>query len=419
MDVARPPRKKTTRNVSIGIGVIAVAGLAYWLANLKQAAPTVDMAVVIQDSVRQGDMTREVRGNGTLVPEQIQIITAGVTGRVDRLVVQSGEMVKPGDVLLEMSSPDAAISTMTADQNLNQAQANLLQLRTTLRSAELAQRGTVATTHTALVSAEQDSHAADTLLKQKLIAPFDATNKRALADEMAQRYAFEKERLDDMVKSTPEQISAAESNIKQLEGIADFYHKKQQSLVVRSPVAGVAQGLTLQQGQYMQEGSLLLKVVQPGRLKAVLQINESQAKDVVARSAGEHRHPKQRFDPGTCLTQGPFGDRRDGAGLTLAPRRPAARAGCGARPELSMGRIQIEVIKIVLYTGRPGYGGATGPVGLFKIVDNGHAAVRVQVLLGATSVTAVEIKKGLSKGDKVILSDMNQYDGVDRVRLKQ
>ena len=123
MDVARPPRKKTVRNVLIGGGVLAVAGIFTWLATLKQAAPTVDMAVVIQDSVRQGDMIREVRGPGTLVPEQIQFITAPATARVDRVVVQSGETVTAGDVLLEMSSPETVIATLTADQNLNAARA--------------------------------------------------------------------------------------------------------------------------------------------------------------------------------------------------------------------------------------------------------------------------------------------------------
>lgn len=416
MDVARPPQKKTARNVMVGVGILVILVGGYWLANLQKAAPTVDMSVVIQDSVRQGDMVREVRGNGTLVPEQIQFITAAATARVDRLTVQSGETVKPGDVLLEMSSPETAIQAMTADQNLNQARSALLQLRTTLRSTELAQQGLVASTHTLYVSALQDAQVADTLLKQKLIAPFEANNKKTLADELTQRFQFEQQRLDDMRKSAPEQTAAAELNIRQLDEIAKFYHTKQNSLVVRSPVAGVVQGLSLQQGQYMTEGSLLLKIVQPGRLKAVLQIPESQAKDVVVglpasidtRSNGLIVGHVSRKDPsavgGTVLVDVAL----DGA---LPP---------GAVPDLSVdGTIQIEKLKNVLYTGRPAYGASTGAVGLFKIVENGHAAVRVQVLLGRTSVTAVEVVKGLSRGDRVILSDMNQYDGVDRVRLKQ
>ncbi len=416
MDVARPPRKKTVRNVMIGVGVLAVAGIFTWLATLKQAAPTVDMAVVIQDSVRQGDMIREVRGPGTLVPEQIQFITAPATARVDRVVVQSGETVTAGDVLLEMSSPETVIATLTADQNLNAARASLLSLRTTLRSNELAEKGVVASVHTQFVAAALDAKAADTLFKQRMLSEFDATNKRTLAEQLTDQYAFEKQRLADMQKSIPEQIAAAESNIDQLKAIADFYHTKQKALTVRAPTAGVVQGLSLQQGQYQTEGTTLLKVVQPGKLKAVLQIPESQAKDVAlgqsasidTRSNGLIAGHVSRKDPSAVSGTVTIDVALDGA----LPQ--------GAVPDLSVdGTIQIEKLTNVLYTGRPGYGGSTGPVGLFKIVENGHAAVRVPVLLGRSSVTSVEIVKGLSKGDKVILSDMSQFDAVERVRLKQ
>jgi biotin carboxyl carrier protein len=399
----------------IGVGVLAVAGLFVWLSTLKQAAPTVDMAVVIQDSVRQGDMIREVRGPGTLVPEQIQQVTAPATARVDRMAAQSGQAVTAGDILLAMSSPDVMISTLNADQQLNQAQSALLTLRTALRSTDISQQSVVVSTRTQYVAATQDAAAADTLAKQHLIAPFDVINKRALADQLDAQYTLEQQRLVMLRQSSDSQIIAAVANIDQLKSIADFYHTKQQSLTVRAPTTGVIQGMTLQQGQFITEGSLLLKVVQPGKLKAVLQIPESQAKDVAigqsasidTRSNGVIAGHVSRKDPSAVSGTVTVDVALDGA---LPP---------GAVPDLSVdGTIQIEKLIHVLYTGRPGYGGSTGPVGLFKIVENGRAAVRVQVLLGRSSVTSVEIVKGLGRGDKVILSDMSQYDGVERVRLK-
>ena len=416
MDVARPPKKKTGRYIAIGGGVLLLIIATIALGKLKPAAPTVEMSVVIQDSVRQGDMIREVRGPGTLVPEQIQQVTAPATARVDRMDVQAGQSVNAGDPLLEMSSPDVMISTMTADQQLNQAQATLLTLRTSLKSSELSQQGLVASTRTQYIAATQDAAASDTLLKQHLIAQFDATNKRALADQLTAQYKYEQQRLLIMQQSVDSEIAAATTNIQQLKSIADFYHNKQKSLTVRAPATGVVQGMTLQQGQYITEGSLLLKVVQPGKLKAVLQIPESQAKDVAigqsasidTRSNGLIAGHVSRKDPSAI-----------GGTVTVDVALDGALPQ-GAVPDLSVdGTIQIEKLKNVLYTGRPGYGGATGPVGLFKIVENGHAAVRVQVLLGRSSVTSVEIVKGLNVGDKVILSDMSQWDGVDRVRLKQ
>lgn len=416
MDVARPPKKKTGRYIAIGSGVLLLIIATIALGKLKPAAPTVEMSVVIQDSVRQGDMIREVRGPGTLVPEQIQQVTAPATARVDRMDVQAGQSVNAGDPLLEMSSPDVMISTMTADQQLNQAQATLLTLRTSLKSSELSQQGLVASTRTQYIAATQDAAASDTLLKQHLIAQFDATNKRALADQLTAQYKYEQQRLLIMQQSVDSEIAAATANIQQLKSIADFYHNKQKSLTVRAPATGVVQGMTLQQGQYITEGSLLLKVVQPGKLKAVLQIPESQAKDVAigqsasidTRSNGLIAGHVSRKDPSAI-----------GGTVTVDVALDGALPQ-GAVPDLSVdGTIQIEKLKNVLYTGRPGYGGATGPVGLFKIVENGHAAVRIQVLLGRSSVTSVEIVKGLNVGDKVILSDMQQWDGVDRVRLKQ
>jgi biotin carboxyl carrier protein len=386
------------------------------VARLKPAAPTVDMSVSIQDSVRQGDMIREMRGPGTLVPEQIQQVTAPATARVDRMDVVAGQTVNAGDLLVETSSPDVMISTMNADQQLNQAQSNLLSLRSTLKSTELSQQGLVASTHTQYIAATMDAAAADTLFKQRLIAQFDVTNKHALADQLTAQYRLEQQRLQIMQQSVDSEIAAATTNIQQLKSISDFWHNKQKSLAVRSPTTGVVQGLTLQQGQFVTDGSLLLKVVQPGKLKAVLQIPESQAKDAQIGQSAVIDTRSNGLIPGHVSRKDPSAV---GGTVTIDVALDGPLPS-GAVPDLSVdGTIQIEKLKNVLYTGRPGYGSPTGPVGLFKIVENGHAAVRTQVLLGRSSVTSVEIVKGLNVGDKVILSDMSQYDGVDRVRLKQ
>lgn len=416
MDVARPPRKKTGRNIGIGVAALSIVVTTILVARLKPAAPTVDMSVSIQDSVRRGDMVREIRGPGTLVPEQIQQVTAPATARVDRMDVVAGQTVNAGDLLLETSSPDVMISTMNADEQLNQAQSNLLSLRSTLRGGELSQQGLVAQTRTQYIAATMDAAAADTLFKQHLIAQFDVTNKHALADQLTQQYKYEQQRLQIMQQSVDSEIAAATSNIQQLKSISDFWHNKQKSLAIRAPVAGVVQGLTLQQGQFVTDGSLLLKVVQPGKLKAVLQIPESQAKDAQVGQSAVIDTRSNGLIPGHV-------SRKDPSAVGGAVTIDVALDGplpAGAVPDLGVdGTIQIEKLKNVLFTGRPGYGASTGPVGLFKIVDNGHYAVRTQVLLGRSSVTLVEIVKGLNVGDKVILSDMSQYDGVDRVRLKQ
>jgi multidrug efflux pump subunit AcrA (membrane-fusion protein) len=416
VDVARPPKKKTARNVAIGLGVVAVIVVTILLSRLQKAAPTVDGSITIQDSVRRGDMVIEVRGPGTLKPEQIQFVTAQSNARVDQLLVQAGQTVTAGQPLINMSSPDVDIQAMQADQAIASAQSSLIQLRTDLQSNRLTQQGAVATANTQYVTATQDAAAADSLAKRQLIAQFDVNTKHAAAAEATAKLQIEKDRLKLISESVDSQLVVAASNISRLKAVADFYHQKQKSLSVRAPAEGVVQGLTLQQGQFVTDGTTLLEVVQPGKLKAVLQIPESNSKDVVigqpavidTRSNGLIKGHVARKDPSAVAGTVTIDVALDGA---LPP---------GAVPDLSVdGTIQVDKLHDVLYTGRPGYGAPTGPVGLFKVVENGHAAVRVQVLLGKSSVTSVEVVKGLSAGDKVILSDMSQWDGVDRVRLKQ
>lgn len=414
MDIARAPRKKTGRNLAIAAGAVGVVALTVALARLDPAAPTVQRVAILIDSVRRGDVVREVRGPGTLVPEQIRFITAQASARVDRKSVESGDRVGAGQVLLEMSNPDLQIQTMQAEQQVRQAQIELLNLRTNLRSAILTQEGTVAQARTQQVNAQQEALAADSLRRRNLISSFELNNRRAQAEEAEIRFRVERERLDLLRASIDSQIATQSGQVAQLEAIAERQRNRLGSLSVRAPEAGVLQDLTLQLGQWVPEGTTLAKVVQPGRLKAVLRIPESQAKDVVLglpatidTRNGIVRGRVMRKDP--AAIQGTVT-----VDVSLEGPLPA-----GAVPDLSVdGTIQIEKLTNVLYTGRPAFGAANGQVGLFRLTEDGAAAVRVPVTLGRTSVNTVEILGGLAVGDRVILSDMTQYAAADRVRIR-
>lgn len=280
MDVPRAPRKKTGRNVAIGAGVLVLAAATWGVSQLRPAAPTVDSAALLMDTVRKGDVIREVRGPGTLVPERIHFITAQASARVDRLVAQSGQTVTSDMVLLELSNPNEEIAAMRADQAFSQARADLVSLRTNLTSTRLSQEGTVATTNTQYVSVLQEANSFDSLFKRQLVSVFEYNNKKAQAEEMTIRLRVERERLALMRSTADSQIAVATTNVDRLKQIADFQRTRLNSMHVRSPEAGVVQDLTLQMGQWVQEGATLAKVVQPGKLKAVLRIPESQAKDV-------------------------------------------------------------------------------------------------------------------------------------------
>lgn len=415
MDVARAPRKKTGRNVGIAVGVVAVVVATVALAQLKPAAPSIEFSTILTDSVKQGDLTREVRGPGTLVPERIRWITAQASARVERLVVQSGQKVTPGMLLLVMSSPDMQIQTMQADQQVREAERDLLNLKSNLRQQQLAQEGTVASINTMLIKAKQKAAEADTLLLRKMIANSDAVAAKADAQELITRYRIEQDKLELINNTIESQIAVQTEQVKQLKAIANERHGRLESLQVVAPEEGVLQELTLQVGQFVPEGQTLAKVVQPGNLKAVLRIAESQAKDVhIGQSASIDT--RNGLIPGTVSRMDPSAV---GGSLTIDVRLSGALPA-GAVPDLSVdGTIQIEQLKNILYTGRPAAGSGTGAVGLFKLTPDEKEAERVQVVLGRSSVNAVEVVSGLKVGDKVILSDMTAQDNFDRVRIKR
>ena len=414
MDIARTPPTKARRNALIGGGVVALVAITAWTLSLDPASQTIERSAVLIDSVRRGDVVREVRGPGTLVPEHIRWITAQASARVERLASESGRNVGSGELLLELSNPDLQIQTMQAEQQVRQAQIELLNLKTTLRSQLLTQQGVVANTRTQYVSATQEAAAADSLAKRKLMSDFEVQTKRAQRDEYTTRLRVEQERLKLMEEAIDSQIATQASQVEQLKAIAANQQNRLRSLQVRAPEAGVLQDLTLQLGQWVPEGTTLAKVVQPGQLKAVLRIPESQAKDV---TIGQ----KASVDTRNGFVAGHV-TRKDPSAQSGSVTVDVALDGTlpnGAVPDLSVdGTIVIEKLSNVLYSGRPAFSAGSGSAALFRLAEDGRTADRVPVQLGRSSVNVIEIIRGLAVGDKIIVSDMSQYANVARVRIK-
>jgi HlyD family secretion protein len=414
LDIAREPVKNKRRLWQVGIGGGVLLLITLVLSSLKPAAPTIESGTPWVDSVRRGEMVREVRGPGTLVPEHIRYITALASARVERILAQPGMVVTPGTVLLELSNPDVQIQALQAEEQLTAAQAQLVSLRTTLVGEKLTQEGVVATTHTQYERAKRDALGADSLVAHGLMARNDAALARDQADELETRYRIEQQRLDLMTQTIDSQLTVQQSQVDRLRSIAVFQQNRVRSMQVRAGDSGIVTDLSLQPGQWVTEGTDLAKVVQPGKLKAVLQIPETQAKDVTIGQPAA-------IDTRNGIIQGHV-SRTDASATNGTVTVDVALDGAlpaGARPDLSVdGTITVERLHNVLYTGRPAYGQANSTIGMFKLTDGGKYAIRVQVQVGRSSVNAIEIVRGLDAGDKVILSDMSQYDNVDRVRIK-
>jgi len=415
VDIPRAPARRGRKQLLYGgLVLVAIVVATLGLHGLKPAAPRVDRASVWIDSVQRGPLVIEVRGPGTLVPERIRYISAVTAGRVERRLAEAGEEVKPETVLLVLSNPDVQLEALESERQLTVSRADQVNLKANLVSQRLTQEAQVASARAAYLDATRDAEAAESLAAKQLIAPNEASRARNHGEELATRYKVEQERLAVMTQAADSQLSLQQAQVDRLGDVNQFQRGRVRSMVVTAGASGTLQELPLEVGQWAQSGATLARIVEPGRLKAVLRIPETQAKDIslgqpaaIDTRNGIARGRVMRIDPavqnGTVTVD-----------VSLEGELPR-----GARPDLSVdGTIQVERLDNVLHLGRPAFGQAGSTVGLFKLTPDGAEAVRTTVRLGRASVNTVEVLGGLQAGDKVIISDMSRWDGSDRVRVE-
>lgn len=419
MDIIRDtkPQKKRKKLVW-SLAAVALLGLTIFVPRLlPTAAPTVDGNVIWRDTVQFGTLIRQVRGPGTLIPEQRRFITAVTAGRIEQILALPGTPVSAGEVIMRMSNPDVDMQLLQAQQQLSEARAQLAQLRTNLQTGELTQRGTVATVRTQSLDAQRNYETNQRLFDENpdLVARADLDRSRESMEELELRLQIEEDRLRVMETTATVQIEAQEEQIQRLEEMVQFNRDRLQSMNVSVPVAGVLAPLDipLQEGQWVQSGQTLSLVVVPGRLKAEVRITQTQAQDIVIGQTA-------LIDTRSDTIQG-----------QVVRIDPAVRNGTvtidvalpddlppSARPDLSIdGNVVIERLDEVTFVGRPTFGQANSRVSIFRVTEDGGYAERVPVQLGASSVNDIQVVEGLQEGDVVILSDMSRWDGFDRVKI--
>jgi RND family efflux transporter MFP subunit len=415
VDIARKPPKRTRRYVAYALaGTALLVGATVGLRRLRAAAPTVERATVWMDTVQRGPMVREVLGQGTLVPEEIRWLAAKANARVERVLVKPGAQIKPDTVIVELSNSDLQLQALEADRQLAQGEADMATLQAKLNAEKLAQQSTVATIESDLADARRRARADEELAKKGFLSELEQGQTLGRATELAGRLQFEKKRLGAQSQGIAAQVAAQRAQVERLRSIAEFRRKEVEDLKLRSPIAGVLQELPLQPGQAVAAGGLLAKVARPDRLKAEVRIPETQAKDVLIGQKASI-DTRNGVVPGHVVRIDPAAT----AGTVLVDVTLDGALPAGARPDLNIeGTIEIERLTSVLYVGRPAVGQPGATVGLFKLDIDGSTAERTPVKLGASSVKSVQILGGLKEGDRVILSDMSQWDQVDRIRLQ-
>jgi multidrug efflux pump subunit AcrA (membrane-fusion protein) len=417
VDIVRPDvkRKKNIRRIAYGIGgLIVVLIITGALARLKPAAPTVDSATIWKDTVKRGPMLREVRGLGTLVPETIRVIPAATDGQIERRYLLPGMPVKADTIIFDMTNPELQQTTLDAEYQLKGAEAELNNLKAQLQNQLMDQRAKAAVIrsayHTSLLSKETN----EKLQALGLVSDLIVKTSQVQAEELGKQNELAEKQVDTFANSIDAQVAVQQSKVDQTRALYELKKSQLERLHIRPGIDGILQELDVDVGARVTQGTALAKVAQPTQLKAALKIAETQAKDIqIDQKASIDTHngiiPGHviRIDPSVVNGTRTVDVKLDGA----LPQ--------GAVPDLSVeGTVEIERLTDVLYVGRPVHGEAHSTVGLFKVVNDGAEAVRVQVELGRTSVNTVEIVKGLQIGDSVILSDMSAWDNFDRVQLK-
>lgn len=414
VDVPRQKPRSRKRWLLAGGGLAAVALVTVGLGRLEPAAPSVARSTLWTDTVRRGEMVRQVRGPGTLVAEDIRWVAALTPGRVERKLVQPGTAVEAGTVLVELSNPDAQRQLLEARRQLSAAEADLTTMRASLENQRLTQQGVVATMRAQQREARRTAETSEGLAANGLISRMELARAQDAAAELSTRLELENSRLEFMTQSMRSQLAAQARQVEMLRTLTEFQQEQIEAMKVRAPSAGVLQQLPVELGQWVNSGATLAIVVQPGRLKSVLRIPETQAKDLVVGLAASI-DTRNGVVPGRVTRIDPS-VQNGTVTVDVALEGPLPR---GARPDLSVdGTVDIERLADVLYVGRPAYGQAESTVGLFRLSPDGTEATRAQVRLGRGSATTIEVSGGLRPGDVVILSDMSQYDGSERVRIQ-
>jgi HlyD family secretion protein len=418
VDIARDPailRRRRRRQIAYGVlAAVAIVAASIQLGRMEPAPPSVDRATLLLDRVERGSIVRQVRGLGTLVPEDTRWIPATTDGRVERILLRPGATVTPDSVILELSSPSVEQEALTTRLALQSAEASLINLQVQNQNALLAQQSQVASLESEFERARMQAEADAELFKQNLIAQLNLRLSQVSLESMQKRLEIERTRLSSMAEALDAQLRVQHAAVEQARAAAALASRRQASLKVTPGFPGVLQVVSVEVGATIGPGTNLARVADPTRLKAELKVPETQARDIDVGQPAE-------IDIRTAIIAGRV-SRKDPAATNGTVTVDVSLTGelpRGAVPDLNVdGTVQLERLDNVLFVSVPALGQEESTIGLFRMIAGTNDAERVQVKLGRGSVNAIEVKSGLAEGDEVVLSDMSSYDAFDKVRLR-
>jgi HlyD family secretion protein len=421
MDISRPDIKKKKQRKQIlwgGITVVVVAVVAFLVTRLKPALTPVDKATIWTDTVKTGPLVVQVRGPGTLVPREdsIELIPAQTDATVVRIRVLPGTHVTPDTILMDLADPPLQQQLLSAEQALKGAKADLKSLQATLQSALMDKKSTAAQVNSDYTQDQLQAQTDKQLFDLGVKSGIEYNASKNKADALSAQHQISLQQIDMNTKAIEVQLASQQAKVDAAQTLYDLYRKQQDALQVRAGISGVLSTLPvpLQVGQHVAQGTSVAEVVQPDKLKAQLNIAETQAHGIAIGQPAE-------VDTHNGIVKGHV-TRKDPTVLNGTVVVDVSLEGdlpSGAVPQLSVdGTVDLDRIGNTLQVGRPAFGNPNSTISLFKLSPDGKTAVRVPVKVGAASVNAIQILDGLREGDVVILSDMSREDKDDKIRLE-
>jgi RND family efflux transporter MFP subunit len=399
--------------------VVVLTLLALGVSRLKPAAPTVDRSTIWSDTVKRGPLVRQVRAStGSLVPREdsIELIPAQTDATVVRIRVLPGARVTPDTILLDLADPQLEQELLNAQLALKAAEADYKSLQASLESTLMDKKTAAAQVNSDYTQDQLQAQTDKALYDLGVISGLAYQKSKSTADQLTTQHQLSQEQLDVNQKAIEIQLASQKTKIDQAKALLNLYQRQAEALQVRAGISGSLAPLAtpVQVGQHVTAGTSVAEVIQLDKLKAALQIAETQARDIqIGQPATIDTHNGiipghvTRIDPSVVNGTRTVDVDLDG------PLPP------GAVPQLSVdGTIDLERMTDVLYVGRPALGNENATLSLFKIDPDGKGATRVPVKVGRASVNDIQVLEGLKEGDTVILSDMSRWDSVDRIRLE-
>lgn len=410
---AKPKSRFSKRAILIAIAVCALLGGGITLARIDFSTQRVERRKVTIDTVKRGLLEVKVHANGQLVPRNVEYIASQVNGRVAREVVKPGDVVKAGDVLVELANPQLVASADEAksawEGAVNEAKATEAEQRANLLNQEA-----VLTQAKFDMQKAQGRLAAETkLLGRGIVSEIDYDNSKLTVAQTTEQYALEQNRFKAIRDNVKVQIDVKQSRVDELARALDRARDQVDSLRIVAGIDGVVQEIAVDVGQQLQPGAPVGRIAQPDQLYAELRVPAREATEVqigqnvtVDTRNGTVEGAVTRVDPavtnGTVIVD-----------VDLKGAIPA-----GARPQLPVeGVVFLSQLPDTLYVGRPAYVKSNAAIAVYKLEAGGAYATRVPIQAGKVSLDYLQVMAGLEAGDRIITSETGEWQGKERILL--